>query len=171
VGELSSPPFHQRVMTFSDTPLWHVTDQSTLKDKVNKLENAHWNGSTNLRSAFNLILETALVASVPPSDMPKTLYIFSDMQFDAACRGDNNSTFEYARTQFAQHDYQLPGIVFWNLNGDHSGTPITMSENNTALVSGFSPTLLKLLMKGKLDPMGIMEEAISHYTADIDEQE
>jgi Mg-chelatase subunit ChlD len=173
VAELGNGPFQNRVLTFDDTPTWHMIEPDTsLLQKVKKLKWADWGGSTNLRASFDLILDLATSSHCKQEDMPQTLYIFSDMQFNEACKQSNSiSTFEYAKQAFALSGYSLPSIVFWNLNGRNEGVPIQMSEHNTALVSGFSPNLLKLLMNGKLDPVGVMEDAIRPYHGDIDDEE
>ena len=171
VAEMASGPFKNRVLTFDDMPTWHMIEPDTsLLQKVEKLKWAEWGGSTDLRASFDLILDLATSSHCKQEDIPQTLYIFSDMQFNEACK-DTDSTFEYAKKQFESAGYSLPSIVFWNLNGANSGTPIQSSEHNTALVSGFSPILLKLFMKGNLDPVEVMEDAIRPYNGNIDESE
>ena len=51
--------------------------------------------STNLRAVFDLILQDAINADLLPEQMIKTIFIFTDMQFDSAT-DSNNSTFEDA---------------------------------------------------------------------------
>jgi hypothetical protein len=171
IAELCDGPFKNRVLTFDSFPQWHIIDPLlSLQDKVKQLSKAPWGGSTNLRASFDLILSMAITSSCPPSDMPQTLYIFSDMQFNRACH-NSSSTFEYAKQKFESHGYSLPSIVFWNLNGKHRGLPVQITDHNVALVSGFSPSILKLLLNGKLNPVGVMEDAIQRYHDDIDETE
>jgi hypothetical protein len=176
-AELSTPPFQNRVITFDSHPQWHSVSGTTLAGKVQSLRDAPWGGSTNLRATFDLILEAALNFNVPSEDMPKTLYIFSDMQFDTACAdvvagGSNNDTaFEYAQKKFTLAGYLLPQIVFWNLRATASGVPVKFDENRTALVSGFSPALLKLFMEGELSPMVTMNKAIEPYSGPVDAEE
>ena len=38
--------------------------------------------STNVEAAMDLLLNVAIKNNVPTSDMPSTLYIFSDMEFN-----------------------------------------------------------------------------------------
>merc|ERR1711959_145460 len=42
-----------------------------------------------------------------------------------------------------------PRIIFWNLRGATVGVPAEASAPNTQLLSGFSPSLLKLVLKGE----------------------
>jgi hypothetical protein len=86
---------------------------------------------------------------VPQEDMPKMLLILSDMQFDQCARFDH-SAMESFRHQFENAGYQMPGIVFWNLNS-HDNVPVKMNENGVALVSGFSPSILKSILSSDIE--------------------
>jgi len=175
VSELTTLPFRDRVITFDTTPAWHVLNpKDSLADKVSHMLRAPWGGSTNLRGTFDLILDTAVGSKVSQEDMPQTLFIFSDMQFNQACGNQekSQSTFQYAKQRFKEHGYQLPKIVFWNLRGDSKGVPIQSStEEQTALVSGYSPTLFKLFTQGNFSPIEIMNDAIQSYSGFVDESE
>ena len=64
--------------------------------------------------------------------------------------------------------YNLPKIVFWNLHA-YSNVPVKFDESGVALVSGFSPAILKSLLANDLDqftPEAIMNNTIqnSRYT-------
>ena len=49
--------------------------------------------------------------------------------------------------------YACPRVIFWNLRGDTVGFPAAASAPNTQMISGFSPSLLKLVLSGE-DMMG-----------------
>ena len=117
------------------------------------------------------MLEVAVGAQVPPEAMVKTLFIFSDMEFDQAVGGSadgsdmevdgapnrqstTSTDFEAAKEKFRRAGYELPNLVFWNLRGSGrlnrgGSTPVTVHETGAALMSGFSGHLLKLFMDGK----------------------
>lgn len=85
-----------------------------------------WQGSTDLNGAFDLILKRACDAKISQEQMIETLFIFSDMQFDAACRSYSlggtfpqtaPTNFKVAQAKFEEHGYKLPKVVFWNLRG------------------------------------------------------
>ncbi len=133
--------------------------------------------NTNLDAVFELILQRALKANISQDQMIKTLFIFSDMQFDDCCGAssgrfgpmEKETNFQAAQAKFKKHGHQLPKVVFWNLRGQGLGetasAPLTHREEGTALVSGFSGQLLKLFMGGvdeleTFDPFNIMKEAI-----------
>ena len=92
-------------------------------------------------------------------DLPTTLLIISDMEFDAATRGSTN--FEAARQLFEQYGYELPEVVFWNANGRPGNVPITVNDKGVALVSGASPAVVKSVLTGELDPETIMLKALN----------
>jgi hypothetical protein len=99
--------------------------------------------------------------------MPDTLLILSDMQFDR-CTQDrrdgsswNPTAFEMIELMYAQADYKMPNIVFWNLNAK-SGVPVSFDQNGTALISGFSPSIMKSVIGAEeFNPENIMLETIS----------
>lgn len=79
--------------------------------------------------------------------MVKTLFIFSDMEFDA-CGGDQYETdYKMIKKKFDDAGYQLPAIVFWNLRAGHRSKPVTKNEKNVALVSGFSGQMMRTFLE------------------------
>ena len=45
--------------------------------------------------------------------------------------------------------YAAPRIIYWNLRGNTVGFPVDAAAPNTQMISGFSPSLLKLVLSGK----------------------
>lgn len=143
-------PFKNMLLTFSRNPHWHfVDDTSNIIDARNELYAANWGMNTDLDKAFNKILNHAVDNRIPKSDMPKYLLIFSDMEFDFCGRFTNYNT---TKNNFKRNGYELPTVIFWNLNGRSGNSPVTFAENNTVLVSGYSPQILKTIM-GDIDNM------------------
>jgi hypothetical protein len=55
----------------------------------------------------------------------------------------------------------MPGIVFWNVEGRLGNVPVKANTPNTALVSGYSPSILTSILGGKdLSPYSVMMETI-----------
>jgi len=100
-----------------------------------------------------LILERAKSASLPESAMPKKLFVLSDMQFNQADgSGQYKTNHENIKQMYKDAGYVIPTIVYWNLAGNTGDFPVGSDETGVGLVSGFSPSLLKLLMDdGDLD--------------------
>jgi uncharacterized protein with von Willebrand factor type A (vWA) domain len=80
LSECACEKFRGSMLTFHENPtMFHVDTNLSLMDKVAKIRAMPWGGSTNLQAAFNQLLNSAQSLGVKPVDMPKTLYIFSDM--------------------------------------------------------------------------------------------
>ena len=116
---------------------------------------------TNLHAAFSKILDVAVKNEVPQAEMPEMLLILSDMQFNQCVRYDN-SAMEMIQRKYTAAGYTVPQIVFWNLNSSDN-VPVKADETGVALVSGFSPAIVKALLSanmGDFTPEGIMMETI-----------
>jgi hypothetical protein len=160
-AELNTGHFHQKWMTFSTTPVLETLRGDTLADKVRNMVKSHWDMTTDIQLAFDTILTAAQAFNVPPSEMPQTLFIYSDMQWNQACRSNDKSNFEEIERKYREAGYVRPKIVFWNLRGDTLDFPVAQDAPNCALVSGFSPDLLDLFLEGEeMSPFLIMRKAI-----------
>lgn len=60
---------------------------------------------------FDLILSCALEYKVLQTDMPKILFIFSDMQFNDAVEQDYDTIFELSKQNFNDAGYEFLQIV------------------------------------------------------------
>lgn len=157
IADKQEGPFHNMVLTFDTNPKIEVL-KGTLVEKYNQISHMSWGGSTNIEKAFDRILEVALRGKVPQEQMPKYLLIFSDMEFNSTSNGTAFNTFE---KKFKAEGYDLPKLVFWNLNARMGNIPVTYNEQGVALVSGFSPSLLKSILSCKtFTPQDIMLETI-----------
>jgi hypothetical protein len=63
--------------------------------------------------------------------------------------------------KYNQAGYQIPGIIFWNVNGRTGNVPVKAYDKNTALISGFSPSILtSILSDGDFNPTQVMLDTI-----------
>ena len=86
---------------------------------------------------------------LPPTEMVKTLFIFSDMEFDQCGGRAYETDYQLVKRKFETAGYPLPAIIFWNLRGDGKRSkPVTKNEKNVALISGFSGQMLKTFLEG-----------------------
>lgn len=170
--------FHNKFITFSEKPELQEVSGDTLNQKIRNLENAHWDMNTNVQAVFDLLLNTAEENSVSESDMPKTIYIISDMEFDRASSsgggywGDGEpreTNFEVIKQKYTEAGYEMPILVFWNVDSRQDNVPVDQNEQGVVLISGSSPTVFKMVME-KATPHDFMLSVLnSERYAKIDE--
>ena len=174
LSTITKGDFHKKLISFHSDPTWFSFDGlKTLRDQVVSIKNMPWGMNTNILAAFKMILDVAQKNNIANEDMPKSLYIFSDMQFDSA-DGGRHSSIETARELFRKAEYEFPQIVFWNIQGVGGNTsfPTTIVEDGVAMVSGFSAEVFKLFLEeGKLDTSCVVTKALSKYSPVVDEAE
>lgn len=140
--------FKDTFLTFSSTPELLNLNGNILQ-KIDQMVKSKWEMSTNLHAALNKILSVAKNGNVPQEEMPQTLLILSDMQFNSCARFDDSAIQMIAR-KYEEAGYKMPNIVFWNLNA-HENVPVKFDERGVALVSGFSPTIVKSVLAADLE--------------------
>lgn len=146
ISERNKGIFKDAFITFSESPVMQYL-QGTVAQRMRQLSNADWGMNTNLLKVFRLILDSAVRESIHPDEMPTKILIISDMEFDEAGRGTN---LDGIRARYNQLGYEMPQIVFWNVNGRMGNSPAQVRDNGVGLVSGFSPSILKSILKGKI---------------------
>ena len=160
ISERNEGPFKDLVLTFSESPQFHVVQGNTLSERVVNLRGADWGMNTDLTKTFTVLLDRAVAGKVSQEDMPTKLLIISDMEFDVACGARTN--FDYIKDLYAHCGYDMPGIVFWNVNGRLGNVPVKANTLNTALVSGFSPSIIRSVLGGDdLSPLAVMLKTIN----------
>jgi hypothetical protein len=116
--------------------------------------------NTDLEATFRLLLKRAVDGNVPQEDMPTKLLIISDMEFDAAFAKRTN--FDAIKGLYEACGYEMPGIIFWNVNGRLGNVPVKTNTPNTALVSGCSPSIIRSVLGGdELTPLAVMLKTIN----------
>jgi len=141
--QISKGAWSNRCISFSEEPeIFEIDLKDSLKCQIQRMMNIRFGYSTNLNKAFDLILAHAKSANIPDSEMPKVLFIFTDMEFDTALPEKTN--FESCQLQYEQAGYSMPLIVFWNLKGDKSNrsTPVQCQQEGVFLLSGYSAQTL-----------------------------
>lgn len=151
--------FKNEVIMFSETPSF-VKIGSKLSDAYKTVMRGDWGMSTNLEAVFDMILKAAVKGRVAPEDMPTKILIMSDMQFNQCIEAPDKRAYSMIKGMYEDAGYKMPTVVFWNLCGRETTMPIKHNDENTAIVSGFSPSILKSLMKGTLNPMTTMLDTI-----------
>jgi hypothetical protein len=160
VADKNKGKFKDTFLTFSGTPeLLHL--KGNIVQKVNQMVSSNWGMNTDLVKAMDKILKTAKDGQVPQEEMPEMLLIMSDMQFDQCARFDDSAMKMIAR-KYEAAGYELPKIVFWNLNAADN-VPVKYDTTGVALISGFSPQIMVAVLGGdteKFTPESIMMKAL-----------
>lgn len=162
ISERNIGPFKDSFITFSRRPQMHVLNGG-LSDRYSQLKRADWGMNTNFTSVFKLILEKANEFELPQSEMPKKVLVLSDMQFDMADGRYDVTNHKYIKRLYKESGYEMPQIVYWNLNARTGSFPVTINETDCCLISGFSPSILKSVLGGdEMTPMSIMLKTINN---------
>ena len=160
-AERNTGAFRDHFITFSETPQLVQIKGNTIAEKVAYCSRFNEVANTNIQKVFELILDAAVKNQVPQEEMPSTLYIISDMEFDFCTEDASLTNFEYARQLFALAGYQLPRVVFWNVDSRRAQQPVTQNTQGVALVSGCTPRIFDMLKSGSISPLGYMLEILS----------
>ena len=152
--------FRNHFITFSMNPRLVEIKGRDIVDKARYCETFNECANTNIQKVFELVLNAAVRNRVAQKDLPSTIYIISDMEFDSCAAGASLTNFEYAAKLFRQAGYRLPNVVFWNVSSRNQQQPITTNEQGVALVSGCSPRIFSMVMEGSLDPFTFMLSVI-----------
>lgn len=139
--------FHNSFMTFDQNPRFVELKGQTLRDKIESVPVIHAN--TDIEKAFELLLSAANLNEVPQEDMPSTIVIISDMQFDQATYAWEDINWDFyssIKQRFAYDGYTIPNIVFWNVNATHSVFHALSDYEGVQLASGQSPAVFTQVM-------------------------
>lgn len=162
-AERNKGAYHNLFMTFSESPQFVAVKGKTITEKIRFIAKADWGYNTDLEAALMKILDVALENHCSQEEMPKSLIIISDMEIDAATgqeRGEN--FYDYVSRIYAEHGYEIPNIVFWNVNSRHDVFLADKNRKGVQLVSGQSASTFKNLIGcvGKT-PVEMMYEVLN----------
>ncbi len=137
-------------ITFSSEPeLIQVPETAdTLEKKLNFISKYDDCSNTDIGKVYKLILDVAKSGNVPKEEMIERVLIISDMEFD--CCSSKDSTFEFYKKAFEEAGYELPEIVFWNVEARDTHLPVTQNEKGVKLVSGASANIFSDVVSGDL---------------------
>lgn len=151
-AERNRGAFRGHFITFSRTPQLVKIKGRDITEKVRFCSSFNECANTDLAAVFELILRTAVKNRVRREELPRTLYIISDMEFDHCAKNAGVTNFEYAKAMYRKYGYELPRIVFWNVQSRNRQQPVRSNEQGVALVSGFTSRIFSQVMSGEMDP-------------------
>ena len=174
IAERGHGPFANHFITFSNNPELVKFEGVNIVDKFQRARNADWGMSTNLQGVFDMMLNTALRHYTAPEDMPDTLYIFSDMEFNGCININGYSGNRYYRSRvdehgintlleqiaehWSRHGYEMPRVIFWNLDARYQNIPAI--GPGFSYVSGFNMNMVECILSGK-DGYDLMMEKLN----------
>lgn len=162
----SKGPYKNRYITFSSFPQFVSLDGRTLLDNIRIARSHSEMTNTNIEAVFDLILDTAIRTNCKQEDIPQNILILSDMEFDTATRGGrgfaspSKTLFDTIRNKWENAGYKIPRLVFWNVCSRTGAIPMKENDLGVALISGFSPSVCKMVLTNELDPYKALLETI-----------
>jgi hypothetical protein len=160
LASLTKPPFNAGFITFTNQPeFFRLGNMETMSlgEIVEKACNSPFELNTNFQAVFlDLLLPLAKQHRIAKEDMVKRLFVFSDMQFDAASgagksgAGEWETNHDLVEKAYKEAGYDVPEMVYWNLAGEMVGGRNTVEvlgeRKGVAMMSGFSPAMMKVFM-------------------------
>jgi hypothetical protein len=167
LSDKNTGAFKDIFATFSGSPTLENL-KGTIVQKAQQMNTSSWGMNTDVIKCFQNILNVAKKGKVPQDEMPDILLILSDMQFDQCAKFDD-SALESVKRLYAEAGYDVPKVVFWNLNASDN-VPVKSNEKGVALVSGFSPAIVRAVLANDLDdftPENIMLKTVMIERYDV----
>lgn len=164
-AERAKGEFKNTYITFSSRPqLVHFKEGASLYNKKQTALLHDECSNTDIEKTFDLILDTAIKGNMKQEDMPSTLLILSDMEFDGAVCDfgyyshytNKEKLFKTIERKFKEAGYKMPKLVFWNICGRTNTIPIKENDLGVALVSGFSTTIFDMVLNNETDPLKML---------------
>ena len=159
LAEINKGELHNKIMTFSEKPIFFNITGDTLKDKIKCILSSPYGLNTNFLNIADLLINS----SIPY----KRIICFTDMQFDNSNNSINYNIQDIHNkfmTKFTENNKPIPELIYWNLNGDYSNYPINNTFKNTSIISGFSEQLLNIILEcDEITPNKLMDKTLEPY--------
>ncbi len=163
IAERNQGYFKNHFITFSDEPTIQEIKGKTITEKVKNMREINVY-NTDIDKVFDLILKTSVENKLSQEELPETIMIISDMEFDRGVHSQTGTNFQGWKKAFEEKGYKLPSIIFWNVAGNSKGIPVTIFDQDVAMISGFSTNILENLFNlEEYSPRDIMMEKLSIY--------
>lgn len=158
-AERNKGPYHGIWMSFSEDSKIQRLKGETLAQKLAGIDTMHWDGNTNLERAFMHILQIAKDNHVDPEDMVKSLIVISDMQIDRTV--GEWSFYDEMRKRFKKEGYEIPNVVYWNVDCRDDTFHADKSRKGVQICSGQSASTFKNLMASVgMTPVEMMQKVL-----------
>lgn len=160
-AERNTGAYHNMFMTFSSEPETVILKGETLEQKVKNAYNAEWGGTTDLKAAFDKVLDIAVKNEVPQEEMPKAIVVISDMEIDF-CGNRSWTFYDKMKNKFRKAGYVIPNIIFWNVDSRRDVFHSDSKRKGVQLASGQSVTVFKQILQNLgCNPIEAMENTVN----------
>lgn len=162
-AERNQGPYHNLFMTFSSVPSFVEIVGNTITEKVRFIGKSHWAMSTDLEAALLNILKLALDNHCSQDELPKALVVISDMEINCCTRQKHKEQFyDYVSRIYQENGYQIPNIIFWNVNSRHDVFLADKNRKGVQLISGQSASSFRNLIHYiDKSPVELMNEVLN----------
>jgi hypothetical protein len=150
LSDINKGYFHHKLITFSEHPTLVEVIGDKIIDQVDFVKNMNWGMNTDLKAVFNIILNAIKSGKVSDESLPKRVIIITDGQFDSMITGNKSSNtlweeiISMFKLEFGDKFMKyLPECIFWNVNGQYNDFATNKNEEGIAMISGFSPNIVK----------------------------
>ena len=182
ISEVTTEEFKDTFLTFDSNPMLHRLAKGDIFDKIASIGHVGQGLSTDFQKAMDLVLSNMKATRCKPGQEPDNLIVITDMNWDQACASDQRSRYtdhsyrhvvktapwqtqiEMIREAFKRAGEDMwgvpfvpPRIVVWNVASTSSDFHATADTEGVVMLSGWSPSLFKNLLKGDIRSMTPLE--------------
>jgi hypothetical protein len=157
-AEKAGGPFANHYISFSSRPQLIECEGVDFCDKVDRIVRTNLCENTNIEAAFDMLLNTAIRNRLSQDELPDTIIVISDMEFDSAtwqyrsCSGRGaegaETLMEGIARKWRANGYKVPHLIYWNVNARQNNIPM-LGVGRVSFVSGFSPSIFQSIVTGK----------------------
>ena len=182
ISEVTTEEFKDTFLTFDSDPKLHRLAKGDLFARIASIGHVGQGLSTDFQKAMDLVLARLKASRCKPGEEPDNLIVITDMNWDEARASDRRSPYtdhryrHVVKTAAWQTHIQMireafkragedmwgvpfvpPRIVIWNVASMSTDFHATADTEGVVMVSGWSPSLFKNLLKGEIRNMTPLE--------------
>jgi len=183
ISEITTAEFRDTFLTFDSTPMLHrLPKEGDLFDRIASIGHIGQGTSTDFQKAMDLVLGNLKSSRCRPGEEPDNLIVITDMNWDAASGSNQTSLYtdhtyrhiiktspwqthiQMIREAFKRAGEDMwgvpftpPRIVIWNVAATSSDFHAQADTEGVVMLSGWSPSLFKNLLKGEIKSMTPLE--------------
>lgn len=140
-AEHNTGAFKNTIMTFSSRPeIVQLPRFAPLGALIREIARVNWGMNTNFEAALDTILKVCIKNNATPEEVPASLLVITDMEFDASIgwQGRNKNFYNAMKDKYEEKGYSIPNIIFWNVESRGIKSAVLKDQPNVQLVSGNS---------------------------------